>query len=128
MTPEDLVIRWRNDADLLEIYGDVRGAAAARLHAQQLEEALRAQANELLTPNEAERASGYSKRRLRELEAEGKLRNHGRKGSPRFRRSELPRKAVAARAPGFDPVAEAMAILSPRFRAPMEGTQPPVTS
>ena len=60
--------------------------------------------------DEAASASGYSKRRLREFEAEGRLHNHGRKGSPLFRSGDLPRRTRAKS--GFDAAAKASQILS----------------
>lgn len=97
-----LADHWELEAETLDRYHDERGAAAARLHAVELREAIRSDADELLTPGEAEGVSGYAKRTLRELVAEGKLTNHGRKGSPRFKRGELPSKPRTD--DGFDAV------------------------
>ena len=105
-----LAARWELEAETLDRYHDERGAAAARLHAVELREALRSVADELLTPREAEEASGYSRRRLRELESEGRLTNHGRKGSPRYRRADLPTKARTD--DGFDAVGAARGLLT----------------
>ena len=105
-----LAERWEDEAATLERYHDERGAAVARLHATELREAVRAQADEHLSPPEAEAASGYSRRRLRELEAVGKLENFGRKGAPRYRRGDLPTKPRAE--DGFDAVAEARRLTS----------------
>ena len=69
---------------------------------------MRSHSNELLSPPEAEAVSGYSRRRLRELEAEGKLVNHGKKGAPRYRRGDLPIKPRD----GFNAVAEAKRLLA----------------
>ncbi len=104
-----LAERWEAEAVTLERYHDARGAATARLHAMELREAVRAQADQLLSPAEAEAASGYSRRRLRELEAEGKLENCGKKGAPRYRRGDLPTKPRAD--DGFDAVAEAGSLI-----------------
>ena len=106
----ELADRWELEAATLDRYKDERGAAAARLHAAELREAVAAQADELLSPPEAEAASGYSRRRLRELEAERKLENYGRRGAPRYRRGDLPRKAKAG-SNGFDAGAQARAIM-----------------
>jgi len=104
-----LADRWDAEALTLERYHDARGAATARLHATELREAVRAQADEHLTPPEAEAASGYSRRRLRELEAEGKLENCGKKGAPRYRLGDLPTKPRAD--DGFDAVTEARSLI-----------------
>ena len=65
---------------------------------------------EILTLQEAAAESGYSKRRLREFVHEGSVPNVGRKGAPRIRRGDLPRKAKAP-SNGFDAGAEASSIL-----------------
>lgn len=113
VTVGELPGQWRGDAALLEAYGDTRGAAAARLHADQLAAALRVDSDRLLSLAEAARESGYSKRRLRELVAEGKLANHGRKHSPRFRKGDLPRKTARPGVP-FDARTEARTFLAER--------------
>ena len=105
-----LADRWEAEAETLEHYHDARGAATARLHATELREVVKAQAGELLSPSEAEEASGYSRRRLRELEADGRLKNHGRKGAPRYRRSDLPTKPRAD--DRFDAAAEARRLIT----------------
>lgn len=63
--------------------------------AGQLEEALREHESEVLTLSQAAAESGYSKRRLRELVAEGKLENRGEKGRPRILRRDLPLKPAS---------------------------------
>ena len=106
----ELADRWEAEAVTLEHYHDARGAATARLHATELREAVKSHSDELLSPPEAEAASGYSRRRLRELEADGKLTNHGRKGSPLYRRRDLPTKRRAD--DGFDAAAEARRLIT----------------
>ena len=105
--------QWEADARLLREYGQESAAKVAELHACQLREALQAAGNESLTLAEAAAESGYSTRRLRELVSEGSLPNAGRKGAPRIRRGDLPRKAKAVSA-SFDAGAEARAIMGPR--------------
>ena len=107
---KELAERWEAEAQTLDHYHDARGAATARLHATELREAVRSNADEVLSPAEAEAASGYSRRRLRELEAEGRLQNHGKKGAPRYRRGDLPTKPRSD--DEFDAVAEARRLLS----------------
>lgn len=89
-----LAARWNEEAEQAERYGDERGATIARLHAAELVEALRSNEDDLLTPQQAEDASGYARRTLRGMVAEGKLENHGRPGSPRFRRADLPTRST----------------------------------
>lgn len=91
-TVANLASTWREDAEKLRIYGDERGAVLVETLAGQLENALREADTEVLTLDEAAQASGYSKRRLRELVAEGKVPNAGEKGRPRLLRGDLPTK------------------------------------
>ncbi len=111
MTLATLATRWGTTADELERFGATAQAAAVRACVEELRAALDARGDELLTLAEAAAASGYSKRRLRELAAEGSLPNHGRTGAPRFRRSELPRKAQPSSDTGFDADAEVARLL-----------------
>lgn len=90
-TPADLPATWRDRADELEPYA-APAAEAFRRAAAELDAALRARAAEELTLGEAAEASGYSKRRLRELVADGTIPQAGRKGAPRIRRADLPVK------------------------------------
>ena len=106
----DLAKQWEAEAETLARYSDERGAAMARLHVTELREAVRSHDKQLLGPAEAEAASGYSRRRLRELEAEGKLENHGRKGAPRYRRGDLPTRPRSD--DRFDAVAEARRLIT----------------
>ena len=105
-----LADQWEADAKKLREYGQESAANVAELHAHQLREALRAAGDEALTLAESAAESGYSKRRLRELVAQGSVPNAGRKGAPRIRRADLPRKAKST-ANGFDAGAEARAII-----------------
>ena len=84
-TPSELSVRWRDRGDDLDAYAPA-AAAAFRTAAAELETALQAEEEELLPPAESSAESYLSKRRLRELEAEGKLKNYGRKGAPLYRR------------------------------------------
>ena len=105
-----LADQWEADAEKLREYDQESAAKVAELHASQLREALRAAGDESLTLAEAAAESGYSKRRLREFVHQGSVPNAGRKGAPRIRRGDLPRKAKAA-SNGFDAGAEARAIM-----------------
>lgn len=107
----DLVDSWLREAERLRRrYKLEELARLSEVHAEELAQAIRLGEDELLPPDEAARASGYSKRRLRELEADGRLLNHGRKGAPLYRSGELPRRTRAEDA--FDATAEASRILS----------------
>lgn len=107
-----LAARWREDAVLLRRYGQVAVAEVAELHARELEEALADREEETLTMAEASMESGYSERRLRELLASGSIPNAGRRGVPRIRRADLPRKPGASTAgDAYDPAADARSLL-----------------
>ncbi len=107
----DLAARWREEAGLLRGYGASEAGAAAELHAQQLTEAIEEAEHEELTLDEAARASHYSKRRLREMVADGTIPNAGRKGAPRIKRKDLPKRTKSKKADSFDASTEAHLIL-----------------
>ena len=114
MTPSDLAGAWRGEAERLRTrYGRDDLAALAEAHADELEEAIREAEDELLSPAEAARESGYSERRLRELRTEGRLVDYGEPGRPRYRRGELPRRATASGGP-WDADAHVAAIVEGR--------------
>jgi hypothetical protein len=91
----------------LEAAGQAAGIEwAARL----LEGALREAADATLTLEQAAAESGYSGEYLRKLIATGELSQAGRKGAPRVRRADLPRKAT--RNPGvYDAAADALSLV-----------------
>jgi hypothetical protein len=97
---------WRAEADRLERFAPA-AAVAFRDAAIALEGALRSEADELLTLTEAARASGHSSEHLRHLVASGAIANAGRKGAPRIRRCDLPRKACRATPSLYDVDADA---------------------
>lgn len=110
MTPHDLAERWRADAETLTRHGADSLARVCRTHADELDESLRAMANETLDLAAAARESGYSRDRLRHMIAAGELTNAGRKGAPRIRRGDLPTRP-GARASRFDASAAARRVL-----------------
>lgn len=107
-----LASRWRTEAETLDRYGDGRGATVARLHADELEQAAADLAAEALTLSEAAAESGYSERRLRELLTSGEIPQAGKKGAPRIRRGDLPRKPGSATPSDYDVEADAHDLLS----------------
>ncbi len=106
MTPQHLVElsgAWRTRADELERFAPP-AAAAFRLAADELEEALEIAGDEELTLADAAAESGYAARTLRDHLARGLIPNAGEKHRPRIRRKDLPRRAAPAGASdGFDP-------------------------
>jgi hypothetical protein len=85
-----LLLRWRSRATELERYAPA-AAHAFRDAADELEEALNA-GEETVSLKEAATLGGYSIDSLQRLVACGRIRNLGRKGKPRIRRTEVPLK------------------------------------
>ena len=63
--------------------------------ADEIEERALSHALETLTLRDAAEESGYSYSAIQKMVASGELTNLGDKGSPRVRRGDLPRKAIA---------------------------------
>ncbi len=87
-----LAEKWRQDADRDEKRGLRDAAAMGRHFADELEAYEADYENEILTLDQAAAESGYSKDHLSLLITQGKLPNAGKKGAPRVRRRDLPRK------------------------------------
>jgi len=118
MIAAELPRTWRSRAEELRPYAPAAAEAFARA-ADELAGALASAADEELTLAEAAAESGYSERRLRELLAAGELPQAGRKGRPRIRRGDLPRRAGAAQGEavgGYDAAADAAEILGRGLR------------
>lgn len=101
----DLPARWRRRARMLAAHGATQAARTLRLAAHELDRALRDAESLPLTLAEAARESGYSADHLRRLIADGVVPNAGRKGAPRVRRGDVPRRTPRPAARGFDPAA-----------------------
>jgi hypothetical protein len=110
MTPQELAETWRADAETLSRHGADSLARICRTHADELDAALRAVADETLDLASAAQESGYSRDRLRHMIAAGELPNAGRKGAPRIRRGDLPMRR-GVRASRFDASAAAQRVL-----------------
>lgn len=108
-----LVRKWLQEAEALEQrYLDERAASLFRLHASELEEAIREHEDGLLTLSQAASESGYSIDHLRHLVADGSIPNAGKRGSPLIRRTDLPLKPGSSKkTSGGDPAGEASDIL-----------------
>lgn len=96
MTPRELVLKWREDADILERY-DSREADSLRKRADELDVSLASLDDFLLDLKAAARESGYSPDRLRHMVADKVIPNAGKPGRPRIRRGDLPKKPRARR-------------------------------
>ncbi len=101
MTAAELPAAWRTRAEELRPYAPPAAEAWARAAAE-LEDALHAAADELLSPTEAAEVSGLSERTLRDHRARGLLEDRGTPGRPRYRRGDLPRRGKADQAGGWD--------------------------
>lgn len=91
-SPYALLAEWRQRADLFKGYGATEIAATLIRVASELESALEADDNALLTLPMAAAASGYSADHLGRLIRQGTLPNAGRRNAPRIRACELPQK------------------------------------
>ncbi|MEJ7810400.1 MAG: hypothetical protein WKG32_08305 [Gemmatimonadaceae bacterium] len=88
---------FRADAVTLRDYGDERGALLLERVAGRVGDAIARAAAELLTLERAAELGGYSADHLGRLLTSGVIPNAGRKGAPRIRLADLPRKAGALR-------------------------------
>jgi hypothetical protein len=112
MTPAELPQTWRDRAAQLRRWAGAEGAAIAwEAAAAELDATMREAADAPLTLAEGARESNYSERRLRELVAEGAIPNAGRKGAPRIRRGDLPRRPGKAASTDYDAHADAARLL-----------------
>ena len=102
-----LAEQWRERAATFRAHACEPAARAYEMAAAELEAELRTGLEESLSLAEAAVESGYSRRRLRELVADGSLPNAGRKGAPRIRRADLPRRVQAAQVDSYNPAADA---------------------
>jgi hypothetical protein len=95
---EQLLERWRNWVDdLRQVHLDERLASFLEARIAEVEKA-RAQAETgILSLKEAAGYSGYHYDHIRWLVRHNRLENVGRKGSPRVRQRDLPRRPVAER-------------------------------
>jgi hypothetical protein len=94
---EELLEQWRGWVDDLRgVHLDERLASFLAARVAEVEEALAADENAILTLREAAAFSGYHYDHIRWLVREGRLENAGEKGSPRVRKRDLPRRPLAA--------------------------------
>ncbi len=89
----DLLDAWREKAKLLREHAHEPSARVYDICARQLEDALQAEEQHLLTLRQAAALSGYTEEHLGRLVRDGKIDNAGRRGAPRVRRSDVPIKA-----------------------------------
>jgi hypothetical protein len=100
MTGEELIAKWTAESDSMRRRGVlVTGAALCDEFLHDVASLLEAEAETLLTLKEASDRSGYGEEHLGRLIREGKLPNGGRKGAPRLRVRDLPRRPRGNRQP-----------------------------
>lgn len=113
--PRALPAQWRELGEQLASVGAIADPKKLlELCAQQLEQGLAAAENEILTLAQAAEESGMHPDTLRHLIDDGKIPQAGRKGAPRIRRGDLPRKPGKTAASAYDPHADAMRLLGDR--------------
>jgi hypothetical protein len=115
MTRDELLGKWRAEAETMRRRGVLAdGAALCDEILRDVEGVLRSEEEQLLTLEQAAERSGYSVEHLGRMVREGRIRNAGRKGSPRIRAGDLPRrpKSIPATGSASDRVAIARAIVA----------------
>lgn len=94
-----LVATWREEAAILRRWGATEQAAVLERAADELEEREAEHALEALTLHQAAQESHYTVSALEKMLRRGQLENVGKKGAPRIRRGDLPRKATRGTRP-----------------------------
>jgi hypothetical protein len=110
--PAELPQAWRARAAQLREYGAEPQAVALERAAAELEAALHEHDAEELGLTQGAAESGYTPRRLAQMLAEGRIPNRGRKGAPKIRRSDLPKKPTASGGGTYDPHEDARRLLA----------------
>jgi len=95
--PSDLLQLWQQRADYLHQFGDPNSARLWRTAAVELERALTAFGEQMLTVTDAAQVTGYTPDYIRKQIAAGALPNAGRKNAPRVRRADLKTKPQSGR-------------------------------
>jgi hypothetical protein len=118
MTRDEFFAKWKTEADTMRRRGVmVEGATLCEEILHDLESVLRAEEDRLLSLTEAAALSGYNPDHLGRMIREGKIQNAGRKGSPRIRARDLPRRPGSRPRPqgSYDPEADARAIVAKKY-------------
>ena len=122
-TYEKLSRKWRTEAEVIArrgVFGDV--GSLLKSVADELDGAIEAHDDELLTLDEAVEESGYTRRKIeRDLET-GRIPNSGKPRQPRVRRGDLPYKPPRTR-PKSKGRTIAGKINSARWQAEMGGAK-----
>jgi hypothetical protein len=111
----DFLAKWAAEAEGMQRRGVfVSGAGLLTEVLTDFQAVIAAESQALLTLPEASLRSGYSVEHLGRLVREGTVPNAGRKGAPRVKLADLPRKPAALVAKGpraYDPGADARNLL-----------------
>ncbi len=115
MSPEEFTAKWATEADAMQRRGaTVNGAGVLAEVLADFKAMQASQAEALLSLSEAASRSGYSAEHLGRLIREHRLPNSGRKGAPRIRAADLPRKPpglVQSGPRAYNPGADARTLL-----------------
>jgi hypothetical protein len=84
--------RWRSEAKILHRRGADEQAVVLESCANEVEEEGRLFSLETLNLEQAVAESGYSYSALQKMVSDGTIQNVGKKGAPRVRRGDLPKK------------------------------------
>ena len=84
--------RWRDRAKEFRRFGAESQACVFEIVASELDAAIAADANQLLSLDRASLESGYTVAHLKRMLTQGKLRSVALEGTARIRREDLPRK------------------------------------
>jgi hypothetical protein len=90
--PPSLTARWRADAGILRHRGAAVQADVLESCAAELEDEGRLFSLEALTLEQAAEESRFSYSALQKMVSDGTIPNVGKKGAPRVRRGDLPKK------------------------------------
>ena len=107
---DEVIARWQQRREVFDESGVELGVRLCDLVLSDLATLERAAADEVLTLDEAARASGYSADHLRHLVSAGDVPNAGRKHAPRVRRADLPERRKGKQRSRYDVEADARAI------------------
>jgi hypothetical protein len=115
VTPTEFLAKWTTEADAMQRRGVmVNGAGLLAEVLVDFKMVMDSDAEALLSLPEAASRSGYSVEHLGRLIRESRLPNAGRRGAPRIRAADLPRKPPALVPTGpkaYDPRADARTLL-----------------
>lgn len=119
MTPEEFIDQWTNRlTEYRAVAAQVDGEKICERVLEDFSAVLESEANAALTLAEAASRSGYSEEHLGRLVRDGKIPNAGRRGAPRIRAGDLPRrpdtKVAGPRSAAYDPITDARALLNRR--------------